>query len=242
MGTRTFDYSDDDDQPRRKKSSTSNSSSDKLLKDLNAAKWILIVVGIITVIAHIYFLSQAAFAAQTAILVVFLLFGVGFIVLGVFVKDYPVPMTITGLVLYSLGTLVDFIILASLGGLEFKNFRMYVIKIAIVVALAKAVKSAFDYEAELKRGRSRRRNDDDDYDDEPRSRRRNDDDDDDDDRPHRRRRDDDDDDDRPRGRARDDDDDDRPCRRSRSEDNDDDDARDRRRGDDRSRRRRDFDD
>ncbi len=68
--------------------------------------------------------------------------GVAFIVLGLKVKKYPVPMTITGLVLY-LGSaavfgLIDPTTLA----------RGFIIKILIIVGLFKAVQSAIAYEKE----------------------------------------------------------------------------------------------
>lgn len=70
--------------------------------------------------------------------------GVAFIVLGLKVKQYPVPMTITGLVLY-LGS-------AAVFGLMDPTTlaKGFIIKILIIVGLFKAVQSAIAYEKEAK--------------------------------------------------------------------------------------------
>ncbi len=70
--------------------------------------------------------------------------GIAFIVLGLNVKKYPVPMTITGLVLY-LGSAAVFGMIdpSTLAG-------GFIIKILIIVGLFKAVQSAIAYEREAK--------------------------------------------------------------------------------------------
>ena len=70
--------------------------------------------------------------------------GVLYIVMGMFVKQYPVPLTIAALVLY-IGSAAVFAILdpATLAS-------GIIVKILIIVGLAKAVQAALAYERERK--------------------------------------------------------------------------------------------
>jgi hypothetical protein len=147
------------------------------LKHLNTAKWILIVVGILTIGVNAFqyanieeviddelaqVLKREGVARnevdpgvfnevrQTAIQNVRLLCGalilVGFayIGMGIFVKRYPVPLTIAGLVLYVAAALIFAVLnpMTLVQGIIFK--------ILIVVGLAKAVQAALAYERERK--------------------------------------------------------------------------------------------
>ncbi|MGI9428430.1 MAG: hypothetical protein ACR2NM_07225, partial [Bythopirellula sp.] len=84
-------------------------------------------------------LRSGAIKATKLINGVGLAIGVAFIVLGVNVKKYPVPMTITGLVLY-LGS-------AAVFGLMDPTTlaKGFIIKILIIVGLFKAVQAAIAY-------------------------------------------------------------------------------------------------
>jgi hypothetical protein len=77
------------------------------------------------------------------------LLGVVFIIMGVMVKQYPVPITITALVLYIGATAIfGFIEPSSL-------IRGIIIKVIIVVALAKSVQTALAYQREQDAARMR---------------------------------------------------------------------------------------
>lgn len=150
------------------------------LKHLNTAKWILIVVGILTIGVNVlqyttveamidreltnelkkqrigrqqvdpvaYNQVRDAAIRRVRVLCMALIgLGIVYIVMGMLVKKYPVPLTIAGLVLYVGTALVFFAINpASLaqGGLGI------VVKIVIVVAMVKAILAALAYERERK--------------------------------------------------------------------------------------------
>jgi hypothetical protein len=133
------------------------------LKQLNTARWILIVIGILTMLVNGYLLTTARQQMmdeirkqnmvivnqdefEQSLMLVRLIFvipavlGAVFVVLGLMIKAYPVPITITSLVLYVVANLAFALLnpLALLQGL--------LIKIIIVVALAKAVQAALAYQ------------------------------------------------------------------------------------------------
>lgn len=146
-------------------------------KQLNSAKGILLVIGVLTILANgvFFFLAEKmvndqfakelaqlrgqgmivddaeveklkAESIRTTRLVngFGLLIGVTFIVLGCIVKKYPVPVTITGLVLY-LGAAAVF------GLIDPQSLvRGLLIKILIIVGLFKAIQAAIAYEKESK--------------------------------------------------------------------------------------------
>jgi hypothetical protein len=147
------------------------------LKNLNTARWILIVVGLMTIAAYAFQyttiekvldeelakelqkqgiardqLDQAAFndarasAINTARLLCIISIGLGvaYFLLGLLVKQYPVPMTITGLALYVGAGLVSLVLDPEYA------LRGIVIKVIIVVALVKSVQAALAYEKERK--------------------------------------------------------------------------------------------
>lgn len=133
-------------------------------KHLSSAKATLIIIGVLTLLLNIggIFMVrseletemrkqginmanppaevQAIIIASYALVGLFAALGVVFIVLGLLVRSYPVFCTVTGLVLYIVSWLVS-------GLLDPKNFVAgIIIKIIIVVALAKAVQAALAYQ------------------------------------------------------------------------------------------------
>lgn len=143
------------------------------VKELNTARNILIVIGILTILVNgiqipmvrdqvhkaiqadlakrgvIGFPPQAQQVEEIAVRVAYLVSGVTavlgviFLVFGFLVKAFPVPITITSLVLY-VGAAVVF---AALNPQSLAVVAV-VIKIIIIVALAKAVQSALVYQRE----------------------------------------------------------------------------------------------
>ncbi len=145
-------------------------------KELNNAKRILIVVGVLTVIlygiqlamvrsevekevdkqvlaaggmartgvnqAQLRALVDQAMVIAYVILGVFIGLGCLFVIFGLIVHLYPIPVTILSLVLYLLGSILPALLAPEtlLYGIIFK--------IIIVVALAKAVQAAIAYERE----------------------------------------------------------------------------------------------
>jgi hypothetical protein len=86
---------------------------------------------------------------------VFMLLGVVFLIFGALVYRFPVPVTVTGLVLYLLSLGAGLVIVA-VGG-EPEEIGRFVssgllIRILIIVALAKAIQSAIAYEQERRAG------------------------------------------------------------------------------------------
>jgi hypothetical protein len=145
------------------------------LKNLNTARWIMIVVGILTIGVNVFQyvnvekmidqelakelqkqgiarhqVDQVAFnqARDTAIggvrvlCIVLIGLGVVYIVMGMLVKQYPVPLTITGLALY-IGSALVFAVIDPM-----TLFQGIIIKIFIVIGLVKAVQAALAYEKE----------------------------------------------------------------------------------------------
>lgn len=146
------------------------------IKELNTARNILIVIGILTIIVNaiqipmaraqvhkalqddlakkqivgfpqeVQLIEEIAVQFTYVVLGGTLALGVLFVVFGCLVKTYPVPITITSLVLYVLATLFFAV-------LNWQNFWEtlalgFVLKIIIIVALAKAIQSALVYQKE----------------------------------------------------------------------------------------------
>jgi hypothetical protein len=138
------------------------------LKHLNSARWTLIVIGVLTVLLNGYLLISARdhlvgelrkqninmanvnreefehvlmrlrFVDGVAITI-----GAIFIVLGLLVKVYPVPITITALALYVVATL-------GFGVLAPETLAQgLIIKIIVILALVKAIQAAFAYQRDL---------------------------------------------------------------------------------------------
>lgn len=137
-------------------------------KELNQARGILIFVGILTLAVNGFLLANLSNELREAIqaqnvgddqvdefsrnvrMAGYLLYGgpcllgVVFIGLGLFVNRYPVPMTITGLVLYVGAALVFAVVNpASLAS-------GVIVKVFIVLGLVKAIKAARAYQAETR--------------------------------------------------------------------------------------------
>jgi len=138
-------------------------------KELGQARTVLIVVGVLTLAANAFMMynipnevqsvvrendvdpAQLEQFKQTVSMFCYLIYGgavllgVLFIVFGVIVKKYPVPITITSLVLYILATLL-------FGLLEPMSLaRGFIVKILIVVGLFRAIKAARAYESHTKK-------------------------------------------------------------------------------------------
>jgi hypothetical protein len=137
-------------------------------KEIKQAQWILIIIGLMLIGYYSYALyniprevdqviQQANFdPAQIdesrqfitwfcyAIYGGLVLLGVLFFVFGLIIKSYPVPITITSLILYILYTI-------GVGLLDPTTiFKGLLIKFIFIVGLFKAVKAARAYESETK--------------------------------------------------------------------------------------------
>jgi hypothetical protein len=135
-------------------------------KQLKSARSTMIAVGVITILFNTlaFFLIksqmddmirvaglnpanlppqvQLELAIRYGTTAAFVLLGAIFVVLGMFVRQHPVPCTVTGLVLFVLGWLIS-------GVLDPMNLLAGIIfKIIIIVALAKAVQAAIAYQRE----------------------------------------------------------------------------------------------
>jgi hypothetical protein len=144
-------------------------------KQLKTARWILIIVGVLTVLANLAFFAlivpqvdeeikkqvnelhrqglqedpEIVTEVRGKMIRIAQLFqggaaalGVVFIVLGCLVHKYPVPATVTGMVLYIGGN-------AVFGYLDPMNLaRGWIIKIIIVFVLAKSIQAAIAYQRE----------------------------------------------------------------------------------------------
>ncbi len=140
-------------------------------KEISQAKGILIVIGILTMLVNGFLLynlpneisqaiqmgqagdpAQVEEFKQAATIAGYLLYGgpvllgLLFVIFGLIIKKYPVPITITSLVLYILANLVFAILnpLSIVSGI--------IIKVIIVVGLFRAIKAARSYEAESRMG------------------------------------------------------------------------------------------
>jgi hypothetical protein len=134
-------------------------------KELKQAQGILIAIGLLTLAIsgfHLYNLPneiaqaieqnkigaddvdrfrQAVTASGYLIYGLPALLGVVFVIFGTIIKSYPVPITITSLLLYIVATVAfGFLNPAVL-------LQGLIMKIIIVVALARAIKAAFAYQA-----------------------------------------------------------------------------------------------
>ncbi len=138
-------------------------------KEISRAKGILIVIGILTMILNGFLFfnlgneiqqeiqkgnvdpAQLDQFRQSATVAGYLLYGgpallgLVFFVFGLIVKKYPIPITITSLVLY-VGSAILFAVLNPLS-----IAQGIIIKVIIVVALAKAIKAAYAYENETRK-------------------------------------------------------------------------------------------
>ncbi len=131
-------------------------------KKLNLARGILFFVGILTIAVNIWMLFQIQKevneARQRGMIIiqsrvnlfyaatyVGIALGVVFTIFGFLVKVFPVPITITSLVLYVAAYL-------GFGALEPENlWKGAVIKVLIVVGLIQSIQAAIAYQKEEKR-------------------------------------------------------------------------------------------
>ncbi len=124
--------------------------------DLNQTRWILIVIGLLTTLANGFMFLNSENEVQgigvgqedfaRVLMLVRMIYGVAialglfFIFAGIFVKKFPVPLTITSLILY-IGGIAGFAVLdpTSLA-------HGAIMKIIIIVALVKSVQTAWAYQ------------------------------------------------------------------------------------------------
>jgi hypothetical protein len=138
-------------------------------KEISGAKKILIIIGLLTLVLNGFLFfnleneiqqelqkgnigpDQVEAFRQAATITGYLLYGgpallgMLFFIFGLFVQKYPIPITITSLVLYVLATLIFALInpLTITGGIIFK--------VIIVFALVRAIKAAFAYDSETRK-------------------------------------------------------------------------------------------
>ena len=134
-------------------------------KELNTARRILIIVGVLYSAINGFLiynvpneLEQAlrlqqidpamADAAKFGAYIIyagFMLVSLSFLLLGLLIKRHPVPITITGLVLYLLYNVAQI----ALNPESLKGAP--ILKILVIVALARAIKAAYAYNADTKK-------------------------------------------------------------------------------------------
>lgn len=143
------------------------------LKQLNTARWLLIVVGILTIGVNAFLLfniraevrkgiddeirkmgnvvvdpnerrqvEDQAIAIASPMCGVAIALGILFVVFGLLVKSFPVPITITSLVVY-------IVVIVGFAILEPESLRRgFILRIIVIVALAKAIQAAIAYQRE----------------------------------------------------------------------------------------------
>ncbi len=126
--------------------------------DLGKTRNILLIIGVLTLLMNgIMFANSRTEVANAGVgpadfervlAVVYLIYGAGmalgafFVLAGIFVKKYPVPLTITSFILY-VGSVAGF------GMLDPTSLvRGIIFKVIIVVSLAKSVQTAWAYQSE----------------------------------------------------------------------------------------------
>lgn len=166
-----YDDENDDDRPLGKMGKL---SQDARLKELRTASWIMLIVGLLTIGVNLvmYFVAADEIAkAQVPLMqkeaaqrilalatVGFVGLGVVFVVFSLIVKSFPVPITVAALVLYLAGQAIT----AAIAGPE-TLAQGAIIKVVIIVCLAKAIQAAVAYSQEEARSARRRDDRDDDY-------------------------------------------------------------------------------
>jgi hypothetical protein len=119
---------------------------------LKQARGILLFIGGATIVLQIFFLIAALNQNVDAILAIaihglFIFVGVLFIMLGLLVYRFPLPITILSLVLYIFVSLID-LGLAAMSGQPGAMGSSLIWKIIFIVALASSIRSAAAYEKE----------------------------------------------------------------------------------------------
>jgi hypothetical protein len=135
-------------------------------KELNQARSILLVIGFLTLLCNVAdlvtFQSKLAQVggADPAIVAfvyafdgAFIAMGLLFVVFGIIIHRFPVPVTVISLVLYLLGTVVTVAILAVSNPAVLAGMTVgLIVRVLIIVALVKAVQAALAYERERQDG------------------------------------------------------------------------------------------
>jgi hypothetical protein len=128
---------------------------------LNKARWIMIIIGILTLGINIWGLSyiddqvkaaqrQGMIVDQSLVtqlkVVTYIAIGMGaaLIIMGILVHQFPVPFTIAGLALYLIGQAIG----AVYNPAMLVNPIAWVIRIAIIVGLWQSIQAAQAYERE----------------------------------------------------------------------------------------------
>lgn len=128
--------------------------------ELGGAKGALIVVGVLTMAINGFMFGNAENEVRelnllnpgevvTAVKMIYgsaFLLGLALCLCGLFVRKWPVPMTLCGLILYLLGT-AAFALLDPMSLLQ-----GVIVKIFIVILLVKSVKTAFAYQQDRTAG------------------------------------------------------------------------------------------
>jgi hypothetical protein len=126
-------------------------------KQIKQARLILIVVGVLNILGGLVVLAVLGnvdplqlpnpdlIRAAKVGMAVTIAIGVVFIVLGMLTKRYPVPATITALVIYTALLALSLINVVS----DPKTVATLVIPIIIEIALIRAVRAALAYQREL---------------------------------------------------------------------------------------------
>jgi hypothetical protein len=113
-------------------------------KQLGQIRWTLLIIGGLTIALNVFILATnpEELIQNRAITLMFIALGGAYIALGIFVKAQPVFCTTLGLVLYILGFAVTLVLNPA------TIVQGLIVKIIIVVALARAIGSARAYELE----------------------------------------------------------------------------------------------
>lgn len=167
------DWDREDRRGRDEESSSMGSLAQSArLKELNSARWALIIVGVLVIGVNIFEmvnlrslvreafqkeirnlgpgaivdqaqlrrLEDSAVRIGTIIGAGAIVLGVVFLILGLLVRRFPVPITITGLVLF-------LIYQGALIVLDINNlYRGIILKVIVLVVLVKAIQAAFAYQ------------------------------------------------------------------------------------------------
>jgi hypothetical protein len=130
---------------------------------LNKARWIMIILGVLMLAFNIWGVFYIEQEVQNAVrrgmmvnhsiiqqlkIITYISIGIGalFIVMGIMVHQFPIPFTITALVLYLLGQVIMFVYNPE----SLANVVAWAIRIAIIAGLWQSIQAAIAYEKERK--------------------------------------------------------------------------------------------
>ena len=94
--------------------------------------------------ARIPELKELVMPTMYAITAGYIILAITYVVFGFLVRTYPVPITITALVIF----VALMLIIAAIGGVQ-TVFSGIIFKVIIIIGLAKAIQSAIAYQKEL---------------------------------------------------------------------------------------------